>query len=61
MTELFVAFSDDSEAVITAYAASPQPAESWPYQGVVEPSDARWATYFNGLPTAARAFLTAPT
>jgi hypothetical protein len=47
MTTIFVCFADSTEAVITGYAVCPQPEDSWPNQGAVETSDARWKTYYD--------------
>lgn len=60
MTEIYVAFSDSSEATIIAAFSCNQDTETWPYQGVVQSDDARWATYFNGIPDLVRRGLVDP-
>jgi hypothetical protein len=47
MTTIFVQFSDAAEATIIGYAASAQPMTTWPYQGTIDTSDSRWATYYS--------------
>jgi hypothetical protein len=58
---MYVQFSDSTEATIIAYAASAQPSDAWPYQGTVDSSDARWATYYAKIPAIAQEFLPATT
>jgi len=58
---MYVQFTDSTETVICATAPSQQPATAWPYQGVVLASDARWATWYAGLPASTQAQLTPPT
>ncbi|WP_428492173.1 hypothetical protein [Rhodopila sp.] len=58
---MFVAFSDTTEAVITAVFATAQSDTSFPNQGTVEASDTRWSAFFATLPASAQAALTPPT
>jgi hypothetical protein len=46
MTSIFVQFSDAEESEVIGCAAGPQPIESWPYQGELDSSDARWKAYY---------------
>jgi len=50
MTTIDVQFSDASQAVIISYFAMPQNPGSWPNQGTVDTSDARWKAYFSSVP-----------
>jgi hypothetical protein len=58
---MFVQFADATGAVIIATFAEPQNAAAFPNQGIVEATDARWATYYATLPAFAQAGLTPPT
>lgn len=58
---MFVAFADATETVITSAFSNAQSIASFPYQGTVEASDARWAAYYATLPASAQAMLTPPT
>jgi hypothetical protein len=46
---LNVQFSDSTETTIISYFSEPQSATTFPNQGQIEASDARWATYYNSL------------
>lgn len=51
--EIHVAFFDASEAVIVASFGCAQATDTWPHQGVVEESDARWSAYASQFPPGA--------
>ncbi len=55
MSLVNVAFEDSAETVITAAFAVAQPAETFPYQGVVDTdSSAAWAAFYNALSPSMR-------
>lgn len=56
-----VLFSDDSKKTIQGYFGSPQDQSAWPNYGQVDSSDARWASYYNSIPTEMRVGLPEPT
>lgn len=61
MDEIFVQFSDATQkTIISAFSASQNPV-TWPNQGTVTASDARWATYYAMIPADAQAAWPAPT
>jgi hypothetical protein len=47
MTMVNVQFSDDTQATIVAYFASPQDSDFYQNMGAVETSDPRWKTYYD--------------
>ncbi|WP_175994886.1 hypothetical protein [Burkholderia vietnamiensis] len=47
MTTVNVQFSDATEETVIGYASSAQPLIAWPYQGAIDTSDSRWATYYS--------------
>lgn len=57
---MYVQFSDSNETAIIAVFAGPQSA-AVANQGTATASDARWATYYAGLPASVQAGLTPPT
>jgi len=58
---MFVQFSDSSETIIVAVFSCPQNSTSYPNQGAVTASDARWAALYATLPTSMQAVLPPPT
>jgi hypothetical protein len=60
MTTIFVEFSDATKSAVIGYAASPQPAESWPYQGEIDTSDPLWKTYYDSKDDLSKIGLPAP-
>ena len=56
-----VQFTDATQATITSYFAAPQSAESYANLGTVEPSDARWAKYYDAQCSYVQAGMPAPT
>lgn len=60
MENLYVAFTDVSQATIAMYFAGPQSTTTFPYQGTVLASDPRWAAFYNSMPVMAQAYLPAP-
>jgi hypothetical protein len=61
MTLINVAFSDATEATITAVFALPQSKESFPFQGQVDSAtSSAWATFYADLSPAAQAAWPAP-
>lgn len=58
---MFVQFSDTTETTIVAFFAGQQNATTYPNQGTVTASDARWATYYAAVPPLMQARLPAPT
>jgi len=57
---IYIQYSDSTEATIISYFGAPQDPDKYPNQGVIETSDARWATFYNSLPEFARAGLPPP-
>ncbi|HTJ88865.1 MAG TPA: hypothetical protein VL356_01615 [Acidocella sp.] len=57
---MYVQFTDATETTIASVFSTPQPA-TWPNQGTVTASDARWAAYYATLPASVQATLTPPT
>ena len=60
MTMINVQFTDSKQTAICAYFGSPQDTAVYPNQGEVDTSDARYATYYNGLPAQFRPALPSP-
>ena len=57
---MFVQFADSTDTVIVAYFAGPQNPATFPNQGTVAATDARWTTYYATLPTSFQACVPAP-
>lgn len=57
---MFVQFSDSKETTIISVFGCPQDPETFPNQGEVTISDARYASYFAALPEWAQQSLPAP-
>jgi len=57
---MYVQFTDSSGTAVTAVFANPQDAGSFPNQGIIEVSDARYAEYFKAVPPLLQPFLPAP-
>ncbi|WP_175765098.1 hypothetical protein [Burkholderia ambifaria] len=47
MTTLYVQFSDSTESEVVAYFSAQQELEVYQNLGVIDASDARWATFYN--------------
>lgn len=61
MAELiFVQFSDASQTAIVSYFGSPQDPAAYQNQGSIEPTDARWKTFYDALPLSMRDGLPVP-
>jgi len=58
---MFVNFTDATQTVICGVFAGPQPTVTYPNQGTVTASDARWAEFYATLPASMQANLTPPT
>lgn len=58
---IYVQFSDATDTKIVSVFAGPQAATAFPNQGIVIPSDARWATFYASMPASGQAGLTPPT
>ncbi len=54
MSQIYVQFSDNSEAEIISYFTCPQDPVVWPNQGTVDANDTRWITYCASLPALIR-------
>ncbi|WP_342705131.1 hypothetical protein OHZ10_29125 [Burkholderia arboris] len=54
MSNIFVQFSDASEATVTSVFGCQQEAGAYPHQGEVAASDARYLAYLDSLPEAQR-------
>jgi hypothetical protein len=51
MTTIYVQFSDSTETMVIGYAVNPQSVATWPNQGDIDTSDARWHAYFSSKAT----------
>ena len=60
MSSINVQFSDETEATIIAYFGCPQDATAHLNQAIIATSDARWATFYNALPSNAQKAMPAP-
>ncbi|ARK86032.1 hypothetical protein BOC42_00230 [Burkholderia pseudomallei] len=60
MATINVQFLDSNKTVIVSYFANPQNAQAFPNQGQIPSSDARYATFFNSLPSFAQQGMPAP-
>lgn len=60
MEALNVQFADASETTIVSLFSSPQDPTVYSNLGTVEPSDARWAAFYNSLPAWAHQGIPAP-
>lgn len=60
MATVYVGFSDSTESTVVGYAAGSQSAETWPYQGAIDTSDARWQTYYSSKGTLSQDGLPQP-
>ena len=50
---LYVQFSDETETTIITWFSSPQSSEWFDFLGEVEPSDPRYITFYDSLPSYA--------
>lgn len=57
---IYVEFSDSTETSITAIFGSAQDPEYYPYQGIVENSDPRYAVFWNILPDSVKVWWPTP-
>ncbi|CAJ2712687.1 Uncharacterised protein [Burkholderia pseudomallei] len=57
---MYVQFSDSTNTTIVSCFANAQNPAAFPNQGSVSASDARYKTYFNGLPEFAQTLLPPP-
>lgn len=55
-----VIFADSTEQEIKGYFGAPQDPATWPNQGQVDTSDARWIAFYDSLPEAMREGIPAP-
>jgi hypothetical protein len=60
MVAINVQFSDSAESAIVAYFASPQDPAVFPNQEQIDTGDARYATFFNSIPTLAKQGMPVP-
>ncbi|WP_343726699.1 hypothetical protein [Burkholderia seminalis] len=60
MASIYVQYSDSTEKTIIGYFGAPQDEATFPNQGTVDASDARWATFFATIPSVDQPNFPAP-
>ncbi|HEN3657817.1 TPA: hypothetical protein U5E24_001561 [Yersinia enterocolitica] len=60
MDELYVQFTDETEAVIGAYFCCPQDPNVYPHLGTVFADDPRYVTFYYSLPDFIRGGMPSP-
>lgn len=61
MTTINVQFTDSNQKEVTSYFACAQDSSVYPNIGTIDPSDARWTTFYNSFSGAAQQGMPAPT
>lgn len=60
MTTICVQFADSTEKIIIAAFGGPQNATTYPNQGTVESTDARWTAFYDSFSPQMQTVLTVP-
>ncbi|KVE18789.1 hypothetical protein WI92_30975 [Burkholderia vietnamiensis] len=60
MTTIYVQFADSRQSKIAAVFSCSQDPDTYPDQGEVSSSDARYSAYFAALPVSAQMYLAPP-
>ncbi|HEF5874768.1 TPA: hypothetical protein SAY52_005447 [Burkholderia cenocepacia] len=60
MASIYVQYSDSTENKIVGYFGSPQDEATFPNQGTVDASDARWVAFYATIPTVDQPNFPAP-
>lgn len=60
MASIYVQYADSTEKEIIGYFGSPQDVVVFPNQGIVDASDARWATFYATIPSFEQTNFPAP-
>ncbi len=60
MKDIYVQFSDATEATVVSVFGAPQDPAAWSNLGKIPSDDPRYAAYYNSLPEMSRQFMVAP-
>ena len=61
MSDIYVQFTDENHVEIKAVFGCMQDESEYPNQALVELSDPRYLTFYNGIPALSQQFLPLPT